>query len=610
MRAKIFGAALVALCSFAVAVVEMDPVEVLMSDGAADIDVNMMVPACGDLSVKVKSSDSMVLDADDAVITMTAGSACMTNMTMSAVAHSMPGMTKMTVDVSEGGKAVETYVVPIVAKGIVVYSEDDDTVDIVSGSGQMFTPGTYKDVIDYQKKNGEYTFDVAYYNGEDGSADWCAFASIDNVFVFNEDDLDYINNAPGCPAQAPADGKMDEDCQVYFSNDCSKFVMKLNDYRVGCGAFELAIHDPNMSVDGGDPFFTAVMITYTDADKVPVVVMCNSVEVDAFGLDYVSMDTMNLWRCEGDVEGFDGSFDFGPSNGAWETVNGRVGKVYQTVSMKTSSSLATGGDGTVSMTGGQLSLSTADGTIEVDVVSETESCVKAEYGPAVEAPVASAEGFSQEVIISGVFPSIIGVTKANNIVNAVKAALNIDDVAYTGVVEEMSGSSRLAEECTDMMCTLRNVASRLTMNSATRQYGSRVAITVSCNGAGEIATLKDDSDFIEATKVLEGSVVYAGAAGGAAVGGAASLSTGIIAVIVVGILGLIVLILAIVYVVVTDRDEATTDSEWTEGGVSVEGVPVPSSRFFDAVVVDGYGRGEVAPDEARAEAPTSAVPNS
>mmetsp|Transcript_11659 Transcript_11659/g.48488 ORF Transcript_11659/g.48488 Transcript_11659/m.48488 type:complete len:593 (+) Transcript_11659:382-2160(+) len=592
MKGKIFGTALVALCSCAIALVEMDPLEVVMSDGAADVDVNMMVPECGDLSVKVKSSDSTVLDADDAVITMTAGSGCMTNLTMSAVAHSMPGMTTMTVDVSKDGEEVETYSIPVLAKGVVIYTTEDDAVEIVSGSGYMFSAGTYQDVIDFQKKNGAYTFDVAYYNGDDESADWCAYASVDNVFVFNEDDLAYINNAPGCPAQAPADGEMDDDCQVYFSNDCSKFIMKLNEYRVGCGAFELAIHDPNMSVDGGDPFFTAMMITYTDADKVPVVVLCNSVEVDAFGLDYVSMDTMNLWRCEADVEGFDGSLDFGPSNGAWETVNGRVGKIYQTVSMKTSSSSATGADGTVAMSGGELKLSTADGSIEVDVISESAECVKAEYGPAVEATAASAEGFSQEIIISGVFPSVIGVTKASNIVNAVKAALNIDDVAYTGITEETTGSSRLAEECTDMMCTLRNVASRLTMNGASRQNGSRAAITVSCNGAGEIATLKDDSSFIEATKVLEGSVVYAGAAGGAAVGGAASLTTGIIAVIVVGILGLIVLILAIVYVVVTDRDEATTDSEWTEGGVSVEGVPVPSSRFFDAVVVDGYGRGE------------------
>jgi len=599
-----------ALCSLTVAMMEMDPVMVLMSDGAADIDVNIMVPACGDLSVKVMSSDAMILDADDVVITMSpSGSECMTNMTMSAVAHSFPGMVKMTVEVTEEGEDVETYMVPIMAKGIVIYTEDDGSYDIVSGSGNMFTPGTYQDVINYQEKNGAYTFDVSRYNGGDGPDDWCAYASIDNVFVFNEDDLDYINNAPGCPAQAPADGEMDEDCQVYFSNDCTKFVMKLNDYRVGCGAFELAIHDPNMSVDGGDPFFTAVMISYTDAQTVPVVVLCNSVEVDAFGLDYVSMDTMNLWRCEEDVEGFDGSFDFGPASGAWETVNGRIGKVYQTVSMKTSSSLATGGDGTVSMTGGQLSLTTADGTIEVDVVSQTEDCVKAEYGPAVEAPVVSDESYSQRIVISGVFPSIIGVTKANNIVEAVKTALSIDDAAYTGIVEE-SSTSRIMSECTDMMCTLRNVANRLTMSSASRESGSRAAITISCNGAGEIDTLKDDSDFIESTMVLEGSVVYAGAAGGAAVGGAATLSTGIIAVIVVGILGLIVLILAIVYVVVTDRDEATTESEWTEGGVSVEGVPVPSSRFFDAVVVDGYGRGEVAPDEARAEAPTSAVPNS
>jgi len=644
---------------------EFGPVKVLLNDGVANYENTVMLKPedCAEtfMEYRISNLNANVLKADDVVVTNQvidkseeadlSGPCTQStmNFTLEFTFNEMPGETMFTLTVvtdKDGTSKEYDLTGSFRVAGMAIYeTTSDDEVRIVSGEGRAVELGTYEDIMDQRLKSYKVAVQSSDFSEVDASN--IELSVVDPV---TEEWQEYIAFSSSCPAAEVTMGSdgmanFEQGCHVGFDREVNSFHLKMNPYRVGCGGFCVVVKWSDLNVDEVE-FTTKVCFEIDTSKTPPVVLKCSENPMDSYGFEQYPYQAYNLVMCDNSLRPSDNvelSMRFGDA--AFETFTMRLQSVDQVLALATKPFEETGAnDRNVGSTTGTARFAQEDGTvIESDVKvwcdeRDSEGEIMANFQKpdlAIIADDAAIKGQSQDTEDTTLIDSHIELPYVMQLsdfrLGHILSQMPVDNGMLVDTKAVYTNSaSRSLKNCDGAMCTLRNVASRVgglvsqRLEDAESEDGTFETRFVSIRAAvrvdqfddlkKQILALDGDETFAARTNQLSIKVNYVGPPAdlddspqgdGSAIG--AGTAPVLIAVIVAGIVGLLLLILAIIYVVVADRDENTTESDWSEGGVSVEGVPVPSSRYYDAVVVDNYGRGDGPRGELRPEQPMSAA---
>lgn len=633
---------------------------VMLIDGSATVESWMMFrPKSCDETVKTYKFMGMnknVLSAEDIMLSSekmmdmdaTVNGACTTmayNLTMEATFSMFPGYTSVTAvietETSEGKMEKYTFTQSFVVAGLVFYTIEDGKNKIVSGEGNAWKLGNFEEI---NNKRTKRVF-VKYQTFDWTEADTDSI-TMELVDPKSDDWMEYVQWDSSCPAVFLTYGErgwypdwnaggVEGRCKAGFSTDLKYFYMRMNFMRVGCGGYTIKISWPGLETKDGDEFYTSINVVIDMDIMPPVVISCTKKDVDHYGLMSTTFKAYNVMLCPGYSnyqEKIDAVLPVGEA--MWQGVNYRFKAAETFISFGISDFAATKANSSEVVAGsGKILYEQSTGeVIEVPTVSfcedeDEEGDTVAFYHEATLAenhPLPGDVGDDKTVVEVQVQVPIV-LEKFSGFRDGLYTSAMGNDMKLR--MSKNMATSRV-QACDGAMCTLRNfVAARLgneaaavREESSTATYLYQAVVAVENNDA-VIAQLNDLTNYFDTmVNAVPGTVpviTYVGKATNAISDEPADDSTSssrgfpitFVGIIVAGVVALMLLVLAIVYVVLADRDEVTTDSDWSEGGVSVEGVPIPSSRFYDAVVVDNYGRGD-GQETLHVERPTSAIAES
>lgn len=628
---------------------------VMLIDGSATVESWMMFRPrmCDEVVSKwvFAGMSDKVLKAEDIMLSselmetsdVFVNDACSTvayNLTIENTFSNFPGYTALTVVLittnSVGTNTKYTFSLSYVVSGLVLYTEEKGSTKIISGEGNAWELGNFKKI----NKDRTKVAMVKYQTSNWAEADQDSI-SLELSDTQSEEWMKYVDyDTSSCPAvfldykkkgKKPTFESEGGKCMLGFSNDLAYFFMRMNFMRVGCGGFQIKVLWPGLSTEEGEEFYTTINVVIGMDIMPPVVVGCAKKDVDHYGYMSTTFKAYNVILCpEYSIyqEKIDAKLPVGDAE--WVGVNYRFKGADTYISFGISDFTSTKANSSEVIAGiGKILYEQNSGEIlEVPTVSFCEDTD--EVGDTValyhEATLAENHPLPEDV---GPDETVVEVQIEVPIVQ--EEFSHFRDGLYTSVMgndmklrkSKNIVSSRM-QTCDGPMCTLRNfVSDRLNSESVVREevttatYLYQAVVSVDDNDAviTQLTELKDYFDTqVNAVPGKVPVITYVGKAtnmiADQPTNDTSSTSRGFpvtfVGIIVAGVVGLMLLLLAIVYVVLADRDEVTTESDWSEGGVSVEGVPVPSSRFYDAVVVDGYGRGDV-PGELHVERPNTAI---